>query len=203
MKRAIFTAIILAFFMIVFCGCHKRSTESDSQVPTHVGDAQNTAFESPEPIDNSAQTDNGGDVEAGNDASAAEEDHAGKSESVAENADGISTEISSRKPFKYTVVTDQYEDTEILVFVDAVSGQYPVKYDLDCESDGVYEFTELTENHSCIYKQDSGKHQISVRGDIPAMHLCSIEPELCLGKECGDRNAALFRKNPVISELPA
>ena len=80
-----------------------------------------------------------------------------------------------------------------------MNGQYPVKFDLDCESDGVYEFTGLTENHSCIYKRDSGKHQISVVGEIPAIRLCGREPKHCSGKECGNRNEALFRMNPVIS----
>ncbi len=191
MKRAIIRVIVLASLVIVFCGCHK-STETDSQVPTHVQDAQGTEFESPNSSPNES-----GNIEARNDWVVDEAHHVNQAESVMENADGISAD--KQKPFRYTIVANQYEETEILVSVDAVNGQYPVKFDLDCESDGVYEFTGLTENHSCIYKRDSGKHQISVMGEIPAIQLCGREPKHCSGKECGNRNEALFRMNPVIS----
>ena len=50
-------------------------------------------------------------------------------------------------------------------------GKYPVKYDLDCEGDGDFEYKGLTENRRCVYKKDSGRHQIWVRGEIPGIYL--------------------------------
>ena len=82
---------------------------------------------------------------------------------------------NTTEPFKYTITTDidtKNENVEILVAINDVNGQYPVKYDLDCDSDGEYEYTGLTENQKCIYNKNSGTHQISVRGDIPGMFLC-------------------------------
>ena len=79
------------------------------------------------------------------------------------------------KPFKYTINTDidvAQKQVVILVTVYSLNNEFPVKYDLDCDSDGVYEYIGLTRNHYCIYEPNSGTHQISVRGDIPAMHLC-------------------------------
>ncbi len=78
--------------------------------------------------------------------------------------------------FKYTITTDieaDGENIEILVAMNSVQGQYPVKYDLDCEGDGEFEHKGLTDNQKCIYKKNSGKHQIWVRGEIPGMFLCS------------------------------
>ncbi|MBQ1265810.1 MAG: hypothetical protein IIY06_03460 [Proteobacteria bacterium] len=81
MKRAIIRVIVLASFMIVFCGCHKRTTETDSQIPTHVQDAQKTKFESTNP-----STDEGENVEAENDGFVDEEHHVNNAETVTENA---------------------------------------------------------------------------------------------------------------------
>ncbi|MBQ9394429.1 MAG: BspA family leucine-rich repeat surface protein, partial [Proteobacteria bacterium] len=97
------------------------------------------------------------------------------------------------KPFKYTITTDLENDSNLKsvldklkneegsitvdITVDSMDGKYPIKYDLDCEGDGEYEFKGLTESHYCKYKLNSGKHQIWVRGEIPAMRLCSPEFE--------------------------
>ena len=85
--------------------------------------------------------------------------------------------IEERKPFKFTITTDEgssYDETNgININIHSLDGKYPVKYDLDCEGDGNFELTGLTESHKCIYKKNSGNHQIWVRGDIPAMQLCS------------------------------
>ena len=102
-------------------------------------------------------------------------------------------DFSNRKPFMFTVDTDIVPDDVIsdlnelydgnIVIELFISGHgYPVKYDLDCESDGEYEYKGLTEvpdegkHYSCIYKPNSGKHQISLRGDIHSIALCSGEP---------------------------
>ena len=78
--------------------------------------------------------------------------------------------------FKYTITTDSgigTENIEILVAMNSVEGQYPVKYDLDCEGDGEFEYKGLTNDNKCIYKRNSGKHQIWLRGEIPGMFLCA------------------------------
>ena len=65
------------------------------------------------------------------------------------------------------------ELVEILVSMNSVDGKYPVNYDLDCDGDGNYEFIGLAKDHTCEFKRNSGKHQISLRGDIPGMWLCA------------------------------
>ena len=78
--------------------------------------------------------------------------------------------------FKYTITTDfdvGGDEIEILVAINSVSWQYPVKYDLDCEGDGEFEKVGLTYDVKCVYKKNTGKHQIWVRGEIPAMFLCA------------------------------
>ena len=94
--------------------------------------------------------------------------------------------------FKYTITTEidpRFDDgeadpdaaaesdtIEILVAMNSVGGQYSVNYDLDCDGDGTFEYKALTDNQKCIYKKNSGKHQIRVRGEIPAMFLCARRP---------------------------
>ena len=77
------------------------------------------------------------------------------------------SDFANRKPFKYTVTTDiniDYEDYEdevideikILVAINDEGGKYPIQYDLDCDSDGMYEFMGLTTpNQYCTYKRDN------------------------------------------------
>ena len=82
--------------------------------------------------------------------------------------------------FKYTITTDfnvKSDDIDILVAMNSVSGQYPVKYDLDCEGDGKFEKIGLTDDVKCVYKKNTGKHQIWVRGEIPTMFLCAKRRE--------------------------
>ena len=103
-------------------------------------------------------------------------------------------DFQNRKPFKYTITTDVEEmknnewfDREeknndfynmpdgnvvISIQINTVDGKLSTKYDLDCEGDGDYEFKGLTDNHKCVYELNSGRHQIWIRGDIPAMWLC-------------------------------
>ena len=90
--------------------------------------------------------------------------------------------------FKYTITTDisnssEDDEIKILVAMNSVNGQYPVKYDLDCEGDGEFEYKGLTDNQKCIYKENSGNHQIWVRGEIPAMFLCARSLEVNCGPE--------------------
>ena len=114
---------------------------------------------------------------------------------VAENA---AEKASEDGIFKYTIRTDvsnipeddewnnsemnNSDEIEILVAMNSVGGQYPVKYDLDCEGDGDFEYKGLTKDQKCIYKRNSGRHQIWVRGEIPAMFLCA---QRTFDDECG------------------
>ena len=104
----------------------------------------------------------------------------------------------NRKPFKFTITTDidkdlddetdideesddetdideeaNNEDVKIIISINKLDGKQTILYDLDCESDGEYEFTGLSDNHECIYKPNTGTHQISVRGEIPGLYLCA------------------------------
>ena len=66
------------------------------------------------------------------------------------------------------------DEIKIFVAINNERGKYPIKYDLDCESDGTYEFMGLTTpNPYCTYKRHTGNHQISLRGDIPGLILCA------------------------------
>lgn len=102
----------------------------------------------------------------------------------------------NRKPFKFTITTDideesddetdideeaNDEDVKIIISMNKLDGKQTILYDLDCESDGEYEFTGLSDDHECIYKPNTGTHQISVRGEIPGLYLCARHPneEVC------------------------
>ena len=120
---------------------------------------------------------------------------------AAENKDVLTT----GKPFQFTITTDfamdkkesdadgsneQDEMVAIEIAINKMDGQYPVLYDLDCESDGEYEFTGLTEDHTCVYGRNSGTHQISIRGAVPALFLCEKPREDCNATK--DRDSQCF-----------
>ncbi len=89
-----------------------------------------------------------------------------------------SNDSLSRKPFKFTITTDidkeaDDEEVKIIISINKLDGKQTILYDLDCECDGVYEFTGLSDDHECIYKPNTGTHQISVRGEIPGLYLCA------------------------------
>ena len=106
------------------------------------------------------------------------------------------SEFENRRPFKYTITTaidgedrrseviyGRNGDTvSILVSINSVDGRFPVKYDLDCDGDGVYEYIGLTDNQTCTYKRKTGKHQIWLRGNIPGLWLCGR------AEACADEN---------------
>ncbi len=69
--------------------------------------------------------------------------------------------------FRYTITTklpDAKDQIEILVAMNTLEGKYPAQYYRDCEGDGEFEYKGLTENQKCVYKKNSGKHQICIRG---------------------------------------
>ncbi len=154
-----------------------------------------------------------------------------KNQQSAMSTDNNLYDFSNRIPLQYTITTDipvnsvsgttnggfsintdelNSENINVTVAVNTVDGEYPARYDLDCESDGVYEFKGLTEEHVCTYKRNTGKHQISVRGDIQAMYLCHRNIECYMKRGAsGDNNCIslfktsrqedIFQMNPVIS----
>ncbi len=92
-----------------------------------------------------------------------------------------SNDSLNRKPFKFTITTDIDEESDdkevkIIISMNKLDGKQKILYDLDCESDGEYEFTGLSDDHACIYKPNTGTHQISVRGEIPGLYLCARHP---------------------------
>ena len=97
------------------------------------------------------------------------------------------SEFDNRRPFKYTITTaidgedkkyssvvygSNGDTVSILVSINSVDGKFPVKYDLDCDGDGVYEYIGLTDNQICTYKRNTGNYQIWLRGNIPGLWLC-------------------------------
>ena len=119
-------------------------------------------------------------------------------------AKSISSDIESRKSFKYTITTDitPYNQNDykpggilkILVAINSVDGQYPVHYDLDCEGDGEYEYKGLTGDQECLYEVNSGKHQIRISGEVPAMWLCKRRNA---DSKCDDNSDSVFCHFPV------
>ena len=106
--------------------------------------------------------------------------------------------------FRYTIDTnferetyDKSDNVQILIVMNSVNGQYPVRYDVDCEGDGEFEYKDLTENHKCIYQKDSGKHQIWLRGEIPAIILCSRRHAV---DQCGPNLPKKYRSE--LCDLP-
>ncbi len=67
------------------------------------------------------------------------------------------------------------EVIKITIHVDSVNNSYPVKYDMDCEGDGEFEYTDLKDEQNCVYPSNSGMHQIWLRGEIPSVHLCDTD----------------------------
>ncbi len=85
------------------------------------------------------------------------------------------SEFEGRNPFKFTISTINFaagQTVSILVAVDSVDGEFPTKYDLDCDGDGVYEHIGLTKAKVCRFASKSGNHQIRLRGEIPSLQLC-------------------------------
>ena len=152
MKRASFIATIV-ISLLISIGCHKKA-------PQDSGSEQNNS----DIIQNA------------------------ESNGITQNPMNSETEQNS-DTFKYTITTgDRIEllknaengkeenlQITIFIYVNSVDDTYPVKYDLDCEGDGEFEFTGLTESHHCTYKPNSGTHQIWLRGDIPSINLCMNE----------------------------
>ena len=89
-------------------------------------------------------------------------------------------ESEGHQPFKFTITTDikpENKEVTIPILPRSLKGKYPVKYDLDCDGNGEYEYTGLTINATCKYSPNTGKHQISVRGDISAINLCDDDSD--------------------------
>ena len=159
-----------------------------SQVQDSSVEASNGATEEAL-IHTTAEVSNSTTAEASNDTTekASNDTAEALSHESAENKDDLTT----GKPFQFTITTDfelkmdievlqdmfepeiADDDTVVIeIVINKMDGQYPVLYDLDCESDGEYEFTGLTDDHSCVYGKKTGTHKISIRGEVPSLHLC-------------------------------
>ncbi len=59
----------------------------------------------------------------------------------------------------------------------ALKDDPPVRFDLDCEGDGEYEYQGVTEMQKCVYPCATGatEHHIWLRGEIPSIVLCDPE----------------------------
>ncbi len=105
-------------------------------------------------------------------------------------AESPAAQVAEAKPFQFTVdlglfynqmkCDDEehcksYEDLnvppEIPITISDVPGA-KVLYDLDCNGDGTYEFTGLTQSHTCQYDIRDVRFTISIRGEIPGLVLC-------------------------------
>ena len=81
----------------------------------------------------------------------------------------ITTDISDESEYEWQTVRRNKDEIKIRIEVISVEGQYPVRYDLDCEGDGDFEYKGLKRHKKCTYIINSGTHQIWARGEIPAM----------------------------------
>ena len=135
---------------------------------------------------------------------------------------------ANRKPFQFTITTDNTNSPVVIQFGEAPVYLEITKYgdlkeikravvirpnkskidalvEIDCESDGTYEFKGDTIKYECSYPQNSGTHRISVRGDISAIELCGarLGDYTCTTKECTENRRNLTelqnKLSPIIS----
>ncbi len=143
-------------------------------------------------------------------------------------ADDTPVDPTNRKPFQFTITTDntnspvviQFDETPVYLEITKYGDLKEIKravvirpnkskidalVEIDCESDGTYEFKGDTIKYECSYPQNSGTHQISVRGDISTIELCGARVGFytCTTKQCTEnrRSIAQFQNvlNPIIS----
>ncbi len=95
---------------------------------------------------------------------------------------------------------------KMVVVIHPNKSKNDAQIEIDCESDGTYEFMGNTIDYECSYTQDSGTHQISIHGDISAIELCAGRVDfICNGPRMSDdlieecRINVLSRLNPIIS----
>ena len=161
MKKLSLLTIVLASLAFV-CSCTPKQEPPQSTDNVQQADEQKT--------DDVPQNDISAKTEAAAPATAV------PSDTPAEPVPTVAAKPSSDEDiFKYTINTNiatKDNDIKILVKIITKNGKDPVRYDLDCEGDGEFEYHGLTGNQKCIYKKNSGKHQIWMRGEIPAISLC-------------------------------
>ncbi len=90
------------------------------------------------------------------------------------------SDFENRKPLKYTIKTDiqssnrDNPNDDVVIIVRVISpDNSAIRFDLDCNGDGEYEYISSDKDQKCIYQRNSGNHQIWVRGEIPEMLLCA------------------------------
>ena len=143
-------------------------------------------------------------------------------------ADDTPADPANRKPFQFTITADntnspvviQFGENPVYLEITKYGGLKEIKravvihpnkskndaqVEIDCESDGNYEFIGNTIKHECNYPQNSGTHQISIRGDISAIELCGSRVGLytCTTKQCTENRHSIAqfqnRLNPIVS----
>ena len=111
------------------------------------------------------------------------------------NSKNTNVEIKNKnnktpKPFVFTVDLEQFyrqtlcddqekcqslkelgKKPEIPIHISNMPGAN-VAYDLDCNGDGTFEHTKLTQSHVCSYESQKGIVKIAMRGEIPGIVLC-------------------------------
>ena len=92
----------------------------------------------------------------------------------------ISTDIESKNETIFIGINiDSLEDSSYMDIINQEAVEvsekpYTVEYDLDCDGDGKYEHIGKTDFQTCSYQRNTGKHQIRIRGKIPAIRLCDM-----------------------------
>ena len=150
MKRITFIMIALSL-MLAMTGCNKKPETQPSDSPKAEG-----------------QTDN----------------------AVENKGDSASSNSQDEGVFKFTVNSDvdvdgnnpklNAEQLEIAINIADLGGKYPIRYDLDCDGDGEFEQKDLDKSARCDIKRHSGRHQIGMRGEFPAIKLCMLDDEVAL-----------------------
>ena len=171
MKMTCNPIVLISFFIPIVFGCSpKPQTNGDQKSP----DASATAAQ----VENDTKTAVAADVQKTPDA------QDGKPSKAQEKS-------AEFRPFKFTVDLDEFyqqqmcdEETdvcksykelgrapEIAIHITELAGA-AANYDLDCDGDGVFERTGLSQSTSCKYEVKTGKFQIAIRGELPGIMLC-------------------------------
>ena len=220
MSRLTLTLITLSLALAV-AGCDKTQLNAvpDAQPQSLPDSPTATAQESPAEEQNAQPLESPDSPTDTDKASLADE---------SQIADDTPANPANRKPFQFTITTDntnspvviQFGENPVYLEITKYGGLKEIKravvirpnkskidalVEIDCESDGTYEFKGDTIKYECSYPQNSGMHRISVRGDISAIELCGARLGFytCTTKECTEnrRNITerLYNINPIIS----
>ena len=103
-----------------------------------------------------------------------------------------------RRPFIFTLATTFDNAVVRIPVIDEENSK--VLYDIDCNGDGEYETKSITGSIECVFPK-KGKHQISMRGEIPHLSLGMIQA-YCEGESCAKACEASCREDCEIVTQP-